>query len=347
MKNNWNDRAVTREQITLDEWSTMWMTHPTQRDHVKRANSPSFKKKMENRTPKHTEVDGVICGCDFIDEVTGKQYHKGDKIKTDGHGRGYYFENLVKEKERPRFLFVSHLIVNTYDELLEAYTWFDSATDVEKANDRVDGAVRAVLHPQGKYITDDRLRKVTPIEYAAAGCFPEEFKRGATSTHQSIVTQVKHLQDALVWLHDKVLSDPGMNKKLKYDAPLSASYIMSYMKYHDDPVKLERLKKLIHQVSKNAMNNVEIPMDCASMLVEKWTDENSPQRGRGVLNMQPQSKQMQGFLLLMIDKFVNNIKHEKVPQNWRDYYETWQEDYAKLKIAKGAQLSLTKQLSIA
>ena len=36
------------------------------------------------------------------------------------------------------------------------------------------GAVRSVLHPQGKYITDDRLRKVTPIEYAAAGCFPEE-----------------------------------------------------------------------------------------------------------------------------------------------------------------------------
>ena len=345
MQNNWKGRRITREEITLHEWLTMWMTHPTQRDHVKRANSSSFKKKMKNRTPKHTEVDGVICGCDFIDEVTGKQYHKGDKVKTDGHGRGYYFEHFVSEEDRPKSLFVSHLVVNSYEELLEAYTWFDSATDVEKANDRVDGAVRAVLHPQGKYITDDRLRKVTPIEYAAAGCFPEEFKRCETSTHSTIVTQVKHLQDALVWLHDQVL--PQLGKKVKFEAPLSASYIMSYMKYQDDPTKLDRLKKLIIQVSKGAMNNVEMPMDCASMLVEKWIDEDSVQRGRGVLNGKPQSKEMQGFLLLMIDKFVHDIKHEKVPQNWRDYYKTWQDDYVKMKTAKGAQTSLIKQLDIA
>ncbi len=347
MKNKWNGRKITREEITLYEWLKMWMTHPTQRDHVKRANAPSFKKKMQNRTPKHTEVDGVICGCDFIDEVTGKQYKEGDKIKTDGHGRGYYFttESLCKKEDRPESLFVSWIIVNSYEELLEAYTWFDSATDVEKANDRVDGAVRAVLHPQGKYITDDRLRKVTPIEYAAAGCFPEEFNRCETSTHGTIVTQVKYLQDALVWLHDQVL--PHLGKKVKFEAPLSASYIMSYMKYQDDFDKLELLKKLIIQVSKGAMNNVEIPMDCASMLVEKWTDEDSTQRGRGVLNGKPQSKEMQGFLLLMIDKFVNGIKHEKVPQNWREYYKTWQDEYVKMKTTKGAQTSLVKQLGIA
>ena len=343
MQNNWNGRTITREEITLHEWLTKWLTHPTQRDHIKRANSPTFKRKMKNRTPKHLEVDGVICGCDFIDEVTGKQYRKGDKIKTDGHGRGYYFDNLVKEEKKAKSLFVSHLIVNSYEELIEAYTWFDSATDVEKANDRVDGAVRSVLHPQGKYITDDRLRKVTPIEYAAAGCFPEEFKRGETSTHSTIVTQVKHLQDALVWLHDDVL--PHIGKKIRYDATLSTTYIMSYQKWVlKDVGKLDLLKKLIIQVSKGAMNNVEMPMDCASMLVEKWTDEESVQRGRGVLNMKPQSKEMQGFLLLMVDKFLSGAKHEKVPQNWRDYYKTWQEEYAKLKNTKGAQLSLTKQL---
>lgn len=346
MQTNWNGRKITRQEITLHEWVNAWMTHPTQRDHVKRANSPSFRRKMKYRTPKHTEVDGVVCGCDFIDEVTGKQYREGDQIKTDGHGRGYYFTNLLSEGEQPpESMFVSSFVVNSYDELVEAYSWFDSASDVEKANDRVDGAVRAVLHPQGKYITDDRLRKVTPIEYAAAGCFPEEFRRCETSTHGTIVTMVKHLQDALVWLHDEVL--PHTGKKIKFEAPLSASYIMSYMKYQDSPEKLNRLKNLIIQVSKGAMNNVEIPMDCASMLVEKWIDEDSPQRGRGVLNGKPQSREMQGFLLLMIDKFVNNIKHEKVPQNWREYYKTWQDEYAKMKSSKGAQTSLIKQLSVA
>ena len=73
MQTNWNTRKITREEITLHEWLTMWMTNPTQRDHVKRAKSPSFKKKMKNRTPKHTEVDGVTVSYTHLTLPTNRE----------------------------------------------------------------------------------------------------------------------------------------------------------------------------------------------------------------------------------------------------------------------------------
>ena len=46
MKTNWKDRKIIREDITFYQWLEAWLTHPTQRDYVKRAQSPSFRKKM-------------------------------------------------------------------------------------------------------------------------------------------------------------------------------------------------------------------------------------------------------------------------------------------------------------
>lgn len=325
MTTNWTDRKITREDITFYQWLEAWLTHPTQRDHVKRAKSPSFKRKMKITVPEHLEVKGVKCGGDFENPITGQQYKTGDQIKTDGHTRGEYYANLP-EKEHPSELHVSWFYVYSYDELIEAYSWYDSASSVEKANDRVDGAVRAVLQPQKKYLTDDKLRKVTPIEYAAALCYPSEFRRGETSTHRSIVTQVNYFQDALLWLQE-VVQSLNFGKSIPFTAPLASCYIASYLKYEDEPEKLEKLQEFIIQVSNNGANYRQKPMDCVSLFLREWTDDNSERRGRGVLNMKPASEKMQGFILLMIDRWIEGVTYQKCPDNWRTYYKTWQNEF--------------------
>lgn len=325
MKKDWKDRVITREEITLYEWLESWLTHPTQRDHVKRSKTTSFKKKMKVRIPEHLEMKGVKCGCNFENPVTGQKYKKSDQIKTDGHTRAQHYSELPEE-QRPAKLYVSWLYVYSYEELVDVYTWYDSATSAEKANDRVDGAVRCVLHPKGKYLTDDRLRKVTPIEYASALCYPAEFKRGEVSTHQTIVTQINYFQNALLWLQS-VISDVNFGKSVALTAPLICSYLASYQKYKNDPNSLEKLKNFIVDVSNNASNFRQKPMDCVSMFLREWNDENSPRRGRGVLNMKPQSEQMQGFILLMIDKWIQGESYQKCPDTWKTYYSKWQTDY--------------------
>lgn len=332
---NVDDICYKSEWISLREWREEWNTCPIQRDHKARAKRKSNQQKFSRLTPDHLEVRGAILGCDCVDPYTGIQYKKGTKFKTDAHTRDLIWQNGFCLDGQPEKVHVSYQVVNSIDAVRQMYSWFDSPLDVEKASDRLDGAYRNAFTHKGKYVTHERLRKVYPIEYAACGCYPDRYVRARTSDNTSIIGMVQDLEFAIFWLQD-VYNDAQYatrkNNKLQWQVAFTDSFLMSAMKYANNEEALIKLKDFIIRVSNCASNNdVEIP-DACTRFIEEWSDaKKSNYVQGGVLNGSVASVQMEGFNLLMIDSYVQDKKYQVVPNNWRKYYSTWQDEFLKVR----------------
>ena len=223
--------------------------------------------------------------------------------------------------------------------MLKVFNWFNSPDDVKKANDRIFGAARAMLLPRGLSLFAPQLLMVQPWEYAAAGINPTVWTRGAQSTLSEACKIVEEVYPAAMWFQDEVLDNLGTNVNIS--SPILACVLMSWFKHRDNEKSLERLRDWTVNVSKDAINKSQSPYECDTIFLEHWHTKGKRDKsqyiGSGILNRGEESIRMQGFILLMIDKYVSNIKHKNVPNTWSTYYSTWQKEYAMMCNTNGLQ----------
>ena len=339
-------REQTREKISFNTWR-QWLCHPTQRDYKRRANEPKFNIRMQDYHPDHHEFKGVKCGCDIVNPVTGEVYTKGTEIKSDGHTTTEYYDS-VRPDLKPENVYVTWHEVFTWDELVKAYEVFDNSDAAEKANDRLDGAARAVMHPKGLHITNPLVRSVTAVEYAASTCYKDKYIRGAGQTVRECTLRLDDVYEGLVWVMD-VISDPEFAEENKLGAPMLACYISSYLKYKMlcDEEAIEKLREFILYVSQDARETRgKKELDCATFFMREYFKEKEKitNFSKG-LNMSDASKRCQGFILRMIDGYVKGETRQKMcsSSDLLAYFNTWQNEFAGLsKIVKQNVLELSE-----
>ena len=327
---NWQPE-YKRSKMTWLEYMKI-LTHPVQRDTEKRANEPKFHKKMEVRIPDHIEIPVIKCGCDIPHPtIANEVFAEGTEILGDAHTRREWWNKYATlTNPKPEFLNKKTVVVYSWEEMLAVYCWYNSVDDVKKANDRIYGAARAILLPRGLSLSANQLLMVQPWEYAAAGILPEIYTRGAQSTPALACKIVEDVYPAAMWFQDKVV--PKLGSVVNISSPIVACVLMSWFKHQHNPEALERLCNWTVVVSNDAINKSQSPFDCATIFLEHWKTKGKKDRsqyiGSGILNRGEESIRMQGFILLMIDKYVADIRHKNVPNNWITYYKTWQKEYA-------------------
>tara|TARA_B100000287_G_scaffold21663_1_gene21355 strand:+ start:109 stop:1269 length:1161 start_codon:yes stop_codon:yes gene_type:complete len=336
-----DDLFYQQEIITTEEWHNEWECCPTQRDHEERAKKPKHQKKFKKVHADHLEVNGVILTKDCVCTETGKEYKAGTKFKTNGHTRDAYWwaeysGDLIPEKVR-----VSYRKVDSIAEVIREYKMFDSPDDVELASDRLDGAFRDIFKHRNIEIKDGKLRKVEPIQYAAKQCFPVKYGEMTNTDVTNIRLWVADLEEPILWLK-AIFEDKNFGKrKHEYCGhinPFTLSYLVSYMRYKDDPEKLKLLEKFIFRVSNGKIKGMEdeegdwVPdNNCpCNRFIKDWSllKTNSLPTVFAAINGTDQSNNMRSFCLLMIDMFVNKKELGILPNNWRStlskWYELWQ-----------------------
>jgi len=320
--------------VSIDEWHNEWEVCPIQRDHQERAQKPKHQRKFKVLDSSHLEVYGAVLTKDCKCAETKKEYKKGTKFKTDGHTRDEYWwaeysEDTIPEKVRVRW--------KNFDNMADIYKEYlkhDSPDDAEIASDRVDGAYRDVFAHRKIQIKDGKLRKVEPIQYAALQCFPNKYDDKMKTTTTNIRLWVSDLEDAILWIREIFKSTEFAYRKqtkLKHVNPFTLSYLLSYMKYKEDPEALEKLKEFILRVSnyKHVVKNEEVDdNDPCNRFMEEWSQLNTGTSRYvfAAINGTPQSNDMRSFCLLMIDKFIQGdsvSKNGAIQWDWRDYMNKW------------------------
>lgn len=334
------DLFYQQEIIDSKEWHEDWQCCPTQRDHEERAKKPKHQKKFRKVQSSHLEVNGVILDKDCVCTETGKEYKAGTKFKTNGHTRDEYWwadysGDLVPEKVR-----VSYRYVSSIEEVIREYKMFDSPDDVEQASDRLDGAYRDIFRHRGIQITDGKLRKVEPIQYAAQQCFPVKYGDMTKTDVTNLRLWVADLEDSILWL--KAIFDNKDFGKKKHNFsghinPFTLTYLVSYMRYKDEPRKLELLEKFIFRVSNGKLSGIQddegdwVPDDSCpcNRFIKDWSmlKTNTLPTVFAAINGSDQSNNMRSFCLLMVDMFVNERELTILPNNWRKTLSKWYDDW--------------------
>ena len=334
------DLFYQQEIIDSKEWHEDWECCPTQRDHEERAKKPKHQKKFRKVQSSHLEVNGVILDKDCVCTETGKEYKAGTKFKTNGHTRDEYWwadysGDLVPEKVR-----VSYRYVSSIEEVIREYKMFDSPDDVEQASDRLDGAYRDIFRHRGIQITDGKLRKVEPIQYAAQQCFPVKYGDMTKTDVTNLRLWVADLEDSILWL--KAIFDNKDFGKKKHNFsghinPFTLTYLVSYMRYKDEPRKLELLEKFIFRVSNGKLSGIQdeegdwVPDDSCpcNRFIKDWSmlKTNTLPTVFAAINGSDQSNNMRSFCLLMVDMFVNERELTILPNNWRKTLSKWYDDW--------------------
>ena len=329
-----------QEIITTEEWNNDWECCPTQRDHEERAKKLKHQKKFKKVQASHLEVNGVILTKDCRCTETGKEYKAGTKFKTNGHTRDAYWwaeysGDLIPEKVR-----VSYKEVDSIVEVIREYKMYDSPDDVEQASDRLDGAFRDIFKHRGIYITDGKLRKVEPIQYAAMQCFPLKYEGMTKTDVTNIRLWVVDLEEAILWLKEIFENKDFGKKKHSFSGhinPFTLTYLASYMRYKDEPKKLELLEKFIIRVSNGKIKGILdedgdwIPDDSCpcNRFIKDWgmLKSNTLPTVFAAINGSDQSNNMRSFCLLMVDMFVNEKELTILPNNWRKTLNKWYDDW--------------------
>ena len=326
-------KEQTREEISFNTWR-QWLCHPTQRDYKRRANESKFNVRMQEYHPDHHEFKGVKCGCDVTNPVTGEVYKKGTEIKSDGHTTTEYYDSVRPDLKPDKVYITWHEVFN-WDELVKAYEVFDNSDAAEKANDRLDGAARAVMHPKGLHITNPSVRSVTAVEYAASTCYKDKYTRGTGQSVRECTLRLDDVYEGLVWVQD-VVSDKEFSEENKLGAPMLACYISSFLKYKklDDEEAIQKLREFILYVSQDARETRgKKELDCATFFMREYFKEKEKITtfSRG-LNMSDASKRCQGFILRMIDGYVKGETRQKMcsSADLLSYFNTWQNEFAGL-----------------
>jgi hypothetical protein len=308
------------------------LDHPGQRHTEKRVEEKKYHKKMQVRTPDHIEIPVCECACDIPHPtIANLVFKKGTEVLADAHTRRLWWQKYpTPTNPKPEVLNKKTIMVSSYEEMLKVFNWFNSPDDVKKANDRIFGAARAMLLPRGLSLFAPQLLMVQPWEYAAAGINPTVWTRGAQSTLSEACKIVEEVYPAAMWFQDEVLDNLGTNVNIS--SPILACVLMSWFKHRDNEKSLERLRDWTVNVSKDAINKSQSPYECDTIFLEHWHTKGKRDKsqyiGSGILNRGEESTRMQGFILLMIDKYVSDVRHKNVPNTWSAYYSTWQKEYA-------------------
>ena len=242
---------------------------------------------------------------------------------------------MIPEKVR-----VSYRYVSSIEEVIREYKMFDSPDDVEQASDRLDGAYRDIFKHRGIQITDGKLRKVEPIQYAAQQCFPVKYGDMTKTDVTNLRLWVADLEDSILWL--KAIFDNKDFGKKKHNFsghinPFTLTYLVSYMRYKDEPKKLELLEKFIFRVSNGKLSGIQdeegdwVPDDTCSCnrFIKDWSmlKTNTLPTVFAAINGSDQSNNMRSFCLLMVDMFVNERELTILPNNWRKTLSKWYDDW--------------------
>lgn len=334
------DLFYQQKIISSQEWHEDWECCPTQRDHEERAKQPKHQKKFKKVQAAHLEVNGVILTKDCVCTETGKEYKAGTKFKTNGHTRDEYWWAEYSGDLIPDQVRVSYRNVDSISEVIREYKMFDSPDDVEQASDRLDGAYRDIFKHRNIYITDGKLRKVEPIQYAAQQCFPLKYEGMNKTEVTNIRLWVADLEEAILWLKE-IFESKDFGKK-KHDNcghinPFTLTYLVSYMRYKDQPKKLELLEKFIFRVSngkiKGMIDDEEdwIPdSSCpCNRFIKDWSmlKTNTLPTVFAAINGTDQSNNMRSFCLLMVDMYVNEKELGILPNNWKKTLDKWNENW--------------------
>lgn len=327
-----NDNFYTTDVITLKEWRTEWKTCPIQRDHDVRAREEKHQKKFRKRHPDHLQVNGVILSRDCTDEVTGIEYSRGTKFKTNGHTRDICWGNGVCEDGQPSHLKVNWRYVDSIDAVRAEFAVFDSSNDAEKSNDKIYGAYRNAFSHKGKFVTHPHLYRVGSLSFAYAACEPDEWNRGDTPSTGDILLMAATLEPAIFWLQD-IFNDTKFNSrknKVTHTIAMTAAYLASYMMHKDDEVSVERLKQFIIRVS-NAQVDFDETSDACTRFINEWADPDKSTYLYGSTGVLCKgSKDMEGYNLLMIDNYIKDSRlgmATRGSEYWKNYYNTWQSKY--------------------
>ena len=109
-------------------------------------------------------------------------------------------------------------------------------------------------------ITDGKLRKVEPIQYAAMQCFPVKYGEMTKTDVTNIRLWVADLEEPILWLK-AIFEDKNFGKRkheyCSHINPFTLSYLVSYMRYKDDDKKLKLLEKFIYRVSNGKIKGIE------------------------------------------------------------------------------------------
>lgn len=325
--------------IPIDEWHDEWEVCPIQRDHEERAQKPKHQRKFKSLDSAHLEVYGAVLTQDCECRETKKKYKKNTKFKTDGHTRDEYWwseysDGRIPEKVRVRWKYFDNM-----EDIYKEYLKHDSPDDAEIASDRVDGAYRDVFAHRGIQIKNGKLRKVEPIQYAALQCFPNKYDDKMKTSTTNIRLWVSDLEEAILWIL-KIFNSKefGFRKqtKLKHVNPFTLSYLVSYLKYKDEPESLEKLKEFILRVSnfKQVVKDDEVDdNNPCNRFMEEWSQLSSGTSKYvfAAINGTEQSNNMRSFSLLMIDKFIQGesiSKNGAIQWDWKDYMNKWNYAFA-------------------
>ena len=350
IKFDWGDREFSPRTI---DWDTYvgFSDNPVQRDTEAKVEEEKFKQKMKTYHPTHRIVYSGIIAKEFIHPTdANKTYKVGEEVLGDGHSRRLWYTQTPTNKPKD-FLCLS-IPINNWEELVMLYRLFDSPFDVEDSEDRIFGAARAVLRPLGVSLKDKRLLKSSPYEYAANLVYPDEFKRGETSTNHTAVTLLKYFKDAIIWLQDKVFVDPNMSKKQKLNNVVITALLASYYKYAHAPLKLALVKEWAIKVSGDKTNHDpdDGKFNAVTLFLDGWKtiQDDRPDHwlGSGILQTNFRSEVSEGFVLLHIDKYVAGEcnKRQTHPDYMKvekkSYRDKWQADMKEIIISKQQQETL-------
>jgi hypothetical protein len=332
---DWGNREFTSRSIGWETYKVL-ETHPIQRHEELRIEDKTFKEKMSTPSPNHQVIWSARIATQF-DHPTdaNKVYKVGDEVLGDGHGRRAWWSQFCNELTRPKSFLLLTVDVNSWEELIAVYTWFDSKYDVEKAKDRMYGAYRSVLRPKGISIISEELLSPMPHEYAANLIWPDKFKRGAVSDHYSAVVLADQLKDSITWL-ESVLTNANRGRKVALPNVLISPLLASYYKYRGDADQLAKVEEFIYKITNDRANHdpEDGKFNAVTLFLDGWKArkfDNPPDcLGSCILKANYQSEITEGFVLLHVDKYVKGEcnkrqTHSDYCKEKRSYRDNWQE----------------------
>jgi|TARA_B100000085_G_scaffold28548_1_gene23625 hypothetical protein len=332
---DWGDREFSPRNCDWETYKAL-ETHPIQRHEDLRIEDKTFKDKMSTPSPNHKVIWSARIATEFEHPTdASKTFKVGEEILADGHGRRAWWSLLANELTRPKNFLLLTVDVNSWEELIAAYSWFDSKYDVEKAKDRMYGAYRSVLRPKGISVTSEELLSPMPHEYAANLVWPDKFKRGAVSDHYSAVVLADQLKDAIIWL-EGVLTNDNRGRKIALPNVILSPLLASYYKYCKDADKLAKVEEFIYKVTNDRTNHdpEDGKFNAVTLFLDGWKarkNDNPPDwLGGCILKANYQSEITEGFVLLHVDKYVKGEcnkrqTHSDYCKDKRSYRDNWQE----------------------
>ena len=325
-------RLNEHKEMTLEQWIAL-PDHPVQRD-IKERDLGHLKYLL----PDHLEVKAAKLTKDITDPDTGKVYKKGEEYKVDGHGRSYTWENCLSDKQ-PSSVSVTIFEVNAWEELEGLYDRTDSGTATERGKEKFI----ARLKKYDVLITDDKLKLIQPIGYAAKLFDSNKHtKASGLSTHQLNLAVSEFYEEYQV-LEEYVCSGStklhkkNKSKKFDWSSIITAAALIALKSFKVTPELLEskniddlhyvnalRLIELFKTINKGGKDTMSEPWNSVTHIVNEFDTSGvvlvQDPSGYPVLN-EGESQKAISFVLYWILQYMKESKNP--PANLPNKKDDW------------------------